>query len=243
MGLGKLTLFITVAVVSFSETHATTRAPAAVTKARIWSAANIAKGRIAGKRQTLKSLPSDSYAQFSKEYNVEKVAKKLAGHTCSSKDTDRMTCMACNTYFESRGESYEGKIAVGRTVMTRLFSLDHPSSVCKIVWATSQFSWTMMSQEKLVLPKDASKLENVVKAAKDSMEAGPNGFLNFYAPYIANPPWASSTACRLTTIMVGNHAFCQADAWNHRSVISVTAAEGINISTTKIMQVAGDSAD
>jgi spore germination cell wall hydrolase CwlJ-like protein len=51
------------------------------------------------------------------------------------------TCLTDNIYYEARGESFLGQIAVGRVTLNRaeLFS----KSVCSIVYEPSQFSWTL----------------------------------------------------------------------------------------------------
>ena len=42
-------------------------------------------------------------------------------------------CLAANSYFEARGESFDGKIAVAQVVMNRIKTKKYPSSVCKVV--------------------------------------------------------------------------------------------------------------
>ena len=48
--------------------------------------------------------------------------------------------MAQVIYHEARGESREGKIAVGQVVMNRVRSGKYPSSVHGVVWQKKQFS-------------------------------------------------------------------------------------------------------
>lgn len=45
-----------------------------------------------------------------------------------------LTCLAEGIYFEARGESIRGKLAVGRVILNRVDSKAYPNSVCKVVY-------------------------------------------------------------------------------------------------------------
>jgi spore germination cell wall hydrolase CwlJ-like protein len=55
--------------------------------------------------------------------------------------TPEMRCLAGAIYFEARGESLEGQLAVGRVVVNRSKSGRFPASYCGVVYQPSQFSF------------------------------------------------------------------------------------------------------
>lgn len=55
---------------------------------------------------------------------------------------DEKVCLACNLYFEARGEEKTGIIAVALVTLNRVKSLEYPNSICEVVWQDWQFSWT-----------------------------------------------------------------------------------------------------
>ena len=51
---------------------------------------------------------------------------------------DELDCLAKNIYFEARGESLTGKIAVANVTMNRVEHHKYPSTVCGVV---TQVKW------------------------------------------------------------------------------------------------------
>lgn len=51
-------------------------------------------------------------------------------------------CLARNIYFEARGESTLGKVAVGLVTLNRARNPRWHTEICSIVWEEKQFSWT-----------------------------------------------------------------------------------------------------
>lgn len=61
-------------------------------------------------------------------------------------------CLAANSYFEARGEPFDGKIAVAQVVMNRVKSKDYPNSVCEVITeGPHRESWKTRGKE---LPKE-----------------------------------------------------------------------------------------
>ena len=58
---------------------------------------------------------------------IEKLPEKVV-------DTQQMNCLAINIYHEARGETVEGKFAVGHVTMNRVNSNRFPNSICKVVY-------------------------------------------------------------------------------------------------------------
>jgi spore germination cell wall hydrolase CwlJ-like protein len=156
----------------------------------------------------------------------------LRGHLCSKHDTDRLTCMACNIYFEARGEKKEFQVEAGRTVMSRLFSRAYASAnttACDIVYAPKQYSWTEDSLSNR-LPEDGAALQTAVEAAREALRLGPSQYTNYYAPAAANPDWAHRGTCAATLTApgeMGNHRFCNIQGFVTRSESEVLTAESL----------------
>lgn len=63
-------------------------------------------------------------------------------HSCEYPDRQTgLTALACNVYFEARGESKAGKMAVALTTFNRVKSRRFPNSFVKVVYQPKQFSW------------------------------------------------------------------------------------------------------
>lgn len=74
--------------------------------------------------------------------------------TVSDKDVE---CLARNIYFESRNQSLIGQLMVALVSIERKNNMTHfPSSICKVVYAPKQFSWTNNGDKK---PNLNNKLE------------------------------------------------------------------------------------
>lgn len=50
-------------------------------------------------------------------------------------------CLASNIYYEARGESKLGKIAVGLVTINRVKDPRYPDTICEVVREPKQFSW------------------------------------------------------------------------------------------------------
>lgn len=57
---------------------------------------------------------------------------------------EEYTCLAENIYHEARGEPAVGRIGVGFVVLNRVRSRHYRNTICGVVHARSQFSWTMV---------------------------------------------------------------------------------------------------
>lgn len=82
--------------------------------------------------------------------------KKLAPavHVCKKNDSS-VNALACNIYFESRGENISGQMAVGFVTLNRLKHDGYPESVRKVVYQSAQFSWTMVKNGYTVRDPEA----------------------------------------------------------------------------------------
>lgn len=65
-------------------------------------------------------------------------------------------CLAANSYFEARGEPFDGKIAVAQVVMNRVKSSKYPNTICGVITeGPVRESWK--TKKDLTLPAEERK--------------------------------------------------------------------------------------
>jgi spore germination cell wall hydrolase CwlJ-like protein len=122
----------------------------------------------------------------------------------SSDLTPEMRCLAGAIYFEARGESLEGQLAVGRVIVNRSKSGRFPSSYCGVVYQPSQFSFVRGRSMPAVRTgsddwHDALAVARI--ADQGSWKSEASNALYFHAARVS-PSW------RLTRLaQVDNHIF------------------------------------
>ena len=115
-----------------------------------------------------------------------------------------LLCLAKNIYYEARGEPMRGKIAVAQVTLNRVtHRTEFQSSICGVVYAKDQFSWT---NERHREPRGEAWRE-----AKEIAKAVVNGTVHlpeFKALYFHNltvkPRWRKT---RELVARIGNHIF------------------------------------
>ena len=65
-------------------------------------------------------------------------------------DVDEMHCLAKNIYFEARGETIKGKIAVANVTMNRVNSPNYPNTLCGVVYQAKHSKWWQEHNGSLV---------------------------------------------------------------------------------------------
>lgn len=113
-------------------------------------------------------------------------------------------CLAGAVYFESKGESLPGQLAVARVVMARAKSGRFPSSLCGVVYQKSQFSFVRGNSMPRI-DTGSNNWRNAVAisqiALTNSWKSPVEGALFFHARRVS-PGW------RLTRLgTVDNHVF------------------------------------
>lgn len=113
-------------------------------------------------------------------------------------------CLAGAVYFESKGESLAGQLAVARVVMARSKSGRFPASLCGVVYQKSQFSF-VRGGGMPPIATSSTHWRNAVAISKialnDSWDSPVEGALFFHARHVS-PGW------KLTRIgTVDNHVF------------------------------------
>ncbi|WP_188771713.1 cell wall hydrolase [Novosphingobium endophyticum] len=117
---------------------------------------------------------------------------------------EQMRCLAGAIYFEARGESLEGQLAVGRVIINRTESGRFPSTYCGVVYQRSQFSFIRGNRMPSIREgsKDWKRAVAIARIAVESSWTSPaKGALFFHAARVS-PGW------RLTRLtQVDNHIF------------------------------------
>jgi len=122
---------------------------------------------------------------------------------------EQMTCLATAVYFEARGESLEGQLAVAHVVMNRAASGRYPPDWCSVVKQPAQFSFVRRGE----FPHADTNCEAWRKAQAIAELAAANivpsvsrDVLWYHADYVA-PSWGH----RLSVVeKIGSHIFYRA---------------------------------
>ena len=116
-----------------------------------------------------------------------------------------LECLAKNIYYEAGTEDRVGKYAVGHITLNRLKSGYWGKSICSVVYARAQFSWTL--QKKLARP-DPGLYAEAESIAWDVIHGhrvvSLDKSLFYHADYIPKPKWADPKE-KITQI--GHHIF------------------------------------
>ena len=110
--------------------------------------------------------------------------------------------MAKLVYAESRGEPFEGKIAVASVVLNRVLNQGFPNSIKEVIFQPKAFS--CVKNGEIVANPDQSCYDAVLEAI--SGKDPTNEALFFYNPAIATCSWMKSTEKR-DTKSIGHHVF------------------------------------
>ena len=119
-------------------------------------------------------------------------------------------CLALALYWEARGESRRGMVAVGWTVLNRSRSPEFPSTPCEVVFEGGekppcQFSWWCDGKSDRPRDHDSWIRARVIAARLlTDPPPDPTGGALFYHSTSIRVPW---TRPRRRTVRIGNHIF------------------------------------
>ena len=134
----------------------------------------------------------------------------LVDKYASSATLDSETnCLATAVYFEARGESVEGQLAVARVVMNRAASGKYPPSWCETIKQPAQFSFVRHGQFPAVNAGSSAwgKAEAVARlAAANIVPSVSTDVLWYHADYVA-PSWRRNLT---EDRKIGQHIFYKA---------------------------------
>lgn len=137
---------------------------------------------------------------------AQEVSNTLVFRDCPYNTGNQLSCMACVIYYEARGESRQGRVAVGAVVMNRVESGRFPKSVCGVVFQRGQFSWINPSVRRSV-KMNKTQWDDSVDIARQILNERytdpSNGALYFHNRRVA----PSLGRHRNTTAIIGQHVF------------------------------------
>jgi spore germination cell wall hydrolase CwlJ-like protein len=114
-------------------------------------------------------------------------------------------CLTKNIYYEARGEDHRGKLAVGNVTVNRLKTGYWGNTICKVVYAKKQFSWTLAKKLPRPDSKGWAESEEVArKVLAGHRLRGLQRSLYYHAIYIKDPKWADTNH---EAGQIGNHVF------------------------------------
>lgn len=129
---------------------------------------------------------------------------ELVAATARPADMDaELRCLAGAVYFESRGESLPGQLAVAHVVINRANSGRFPKSLCGVVHQPSQFSFVRGG--KMPAIREGVQWNNAVAIAQIARDGSwknhAPGALFFHARYVS-PGWRKTRVAS-----IDNHIF------------------------------------
>lgn len=113
-------------------------------------------------------------------------------------------CLARNVYHEARGEPLEGQIAVAQVTLNRVASSQFQGSVCKVVYAHRQFSWTHGTPKKI---KDSKAWRDSLAIARAVLTQSiplPDFKALYFHTKQVKPRWAKT---KRVLAVINNHIF------------------------------------
>jgi N-acetylmuramoyl-L-alanine amidase len=119
---------------------------------------------------------------------------------------EEANCIATAVYFEARGETLEGQLAVARVIMNRAASGQYPASWCSVVKQPAQFSFVRHGQFPAINTASAAwaRAQGITRLAMANViPTLSNDVLWYHATYVA-PSWGH----RLSMAQkIGQHIF------------------------------------
>ena len=116
-------------------------------------------------------------------------------------------CLTKNVYHEARGEPYAGKLAIAQVTLNRVDSRQWGFSVCNVVYAPSQFSWTTDPGKRYKAPSDADWMlsQRIVYDYTQGLRITQlEDAQYFHAKRLGRPQWTRQLQKR---VAIGNHVF------------------------------------
>lgn len=115
-----------------------------------------------------------------------------------------INCLAKNIYHEARGESLEGQIAVAQVTVNRVRDPAYHSTVCGVVYAHKQFSWTLGKRKQVVDQKAWRAALDISRAVLTQSIPLPHFPATHFHTRQVKPYWAKT---KTRVAVIGNHIF------------------------------------
>lgn len=129
-------------------------------------------------------------------------------HNCENSG-DKMRCLVCNCFHESRGEPGDGQVAVARVVLSRVMSSSYPNSVCGVVHQSKQFSWTSSKSKRTTVigsgsNKEPAAYNKCVQSVNTALKSEGVWYGSHFHTTSIRPKWSRTCTGAKT---IGRHIF------------------------------------
>ena len=115
-----------------------------------------------------------------------------------------LACLTDTIYFEARGETKAGMLAVANVVVNRTKQKSFPSTVCEVVQQKGQFSWVGMGY-KVVDFISYNRAKLIAYRVLRGVESDPTlGATHFHTTDLA-VDWSTDKIRK--TVIIGSHQF------------------------------------
>ena len=143
-------------------------------------------------------------AQASVAVDAASLSQLVAETPTPSDLSNELACLAGAIYFESKGETLAGQLAVGRVIVARARSGRFPASYCGVVYQRSQFSF-VQGRGMPTINKSGRAWTEAARIARiaheGSWKSPVEGALFFHAARVS-PNWRLTRLAR-----IDNHVF------------------------------------
>lgn len=116
-----------------------------------------------------------------------------------------LDCLVYNVYFEARGESEKGKLAVALVTLNRVDNANYPKDICKVVYQPSQFSWTLKPPKSAINQKEWQASKDAAFAAYMNRDILGKFKATHYHNTTVSPKWGLHKVAK-----IGSHTFYKA---------------------------------
>lgn len=138
-------------------------------------------------------------------------------------NASELRCLAEAIYYEARGESYRGQVAVAEVVMNRVRSRHYPGSVCGVVYQGShratgcQFTFTCDgSLNRRARGRAWERARNIAGQVLLGYTRAVTGNATHYHTTAVNPVWSATL---VETSRVGEHIFYRFPSRTERAAL------------------------
>jgi spore germination cell wall hydrolase CwlJ-like protein len=134
------------------------------------------------------------------------LAQLVEDHAGASTSDREQECLANAVYFEARGESIEGQLAVAEVVLNRAVSGRYPTDLCDVITQKAQFSFIRRGRFPAAnRASDAWKKATAIAhiARRQLADTLPSDVLWYHATYVS-PSWGKRLSRQA---QIGLHIF------------------------------------
>ncbi|MGM0601694.1 MAG: cell wall hydrolase [Bacillota bacterium] len=133
--------------------------------------------------------------------NDDSGPSNLNNMTVDRFSSEDINILAKAIHAEARGESYQGKVAVGAVIINRVYHPSFPNTIKKVIYQSGQF--TSVENGQINLSPNSDSYKAAYEAAEGNDPS--RGSLYFYNPDKSRNP--DFFAKREKIVRIGNHVF------------------------------------